>query len=194
MTERAPGRAAPRSRRAVTAPEPDINATAASLLGFLEKGPMTGWDLMVAAEDVIGDFWNVTRSQVYRELKVLAEQGLVTTMKAGPRDKQPYKITSAGSRAFRAWIAREPGLPNMRIPLVLSVFFGEFVPFDDLRRSAGKLRAHHVERLAAYRGFEADVEKGTWPHEALRLGIQFQEVMIDWIDSLPKRPPSRKGR
>ena len=154
---------------------------------------MTGWELMVEVEDVIGDFWNVTRSQIYRELKVLAEQGLVATLKAGPRDKQPYRITKEGSRAFREWIKREPGPPNMRIPLVLSVFFGDHVPFADLRRAADKLRVYHAERLAIYRGFEQRVPKGSWSMDALRLGIQFQEAMIAWIDSLPRRPRALKG-
>jgi DNA-binding PadR family transcriptional regulator len=166
----------------------DLNATAASLLGFLMHKPMTGWELMVEVEDIIGDFWNVTRSQIYKELKVLAAQGLVETMKVGPRDKQPYKITAEGARAFRAWIAREPGPPTMRIPIVLSVFFGEAVPFEDLRRAIAKQRAYHAGRLAVYEGFKTQAKSGTWPYEALRMGISFQQAMIAWLDSLPKKP------
>jgi DNA-binding PadR family transcriptional regulator len=183
------GAASPKKppRRAPAAATP-ANATAASLLGFLAHEPMTGWELMVQVENVIGDFWNVTRSQIYRELKVLASQGLVETMKAGSRDKQPYKITAAGMAAFRRWIAEEPGPPIMRVPLVLSVFFGEHVPFEDMTRAFKKLRAYHAERLEVYRGFLPVAPKGTWPHEALRMGLQFQEGMIAWIDSLPKRP------
>jgi DNA-binding PadR family transcriptional regulator len=183
------GVAAPRktARRPAEVPAP-LNATAASLLGFLANGPLTGWELMVQVENVIGDFWNVTRSQIYRELKVLAAQGLVETMKAGSRDKQPYRVTAAGMDAFRQWIAQEPGPPIMRVPLVLSVFFGEYVPFEEMTRSFAKLRAYHADRLEVYRGFLPGAPKGTWPHEALRMGLRFQEGMIAWIDSLPKRP------
>ena len=46
----------------------DLNPTAASLLGYLDVGPMTGWDLNEFVRASIGNFWNVTRSQVYREL------------------------------------------------------------------------------------------------------------------------------
>ncbi len=52
------------------------NPTAASLLGFLLEGPMTGWDIVAAVEGSIGYFWNLTRSQVYRELPALAEAGI----------------------------------------------------------------------------------------------------------------------
>ena len=54
-----------------------LNPTAATLLGFLHRGRMTGWDLAQMAEMVIGDFWNVTRSQVYRELRTLEGLDLV---------------------------------------------------------------------------------------------------------------------
>jgi DNA-binding PadR family transcriptional regulator len=168
------------------APE-DLNATAASILGFLEYEPKTGWDLAVEIEDIIGDFWSITRSQVYRELKVLAERGLVASMKSGPRDSQPYRLTDAGRKAFRAWIRRKPGRPNMRLPLVLQVFFGGSVPPAELAASLADLRAYHAERLAAYHAFEDEVDQGSWPHEALRLGIMFQETMIAWIDSVERR-------
>src|SRR2546429_256493 len=54
--------------------DPALNATAASLLGFLRAGPMTGWDLDQRVKLSIGNFWNVTRSQIYRELRVLTER------------------------------------------------------------------------------------------------------------------------
>jgi DNA-binding PadR family transcriptional regulator len=173
-------------------PAPELNATAASILGFLEHEPRTGWDLAVQVEDILGDFWNVTRSQIYRELKVLAAQGLVASMKTGPRDRQPYRLTEAGRRAFRKWIAQPPGPPNMRLPLVLQVFFAEAVEPAEIARSLASLRAYHEGRLAVYRGFEARVKKGSGQHDALRLGLMFQRTMIEWIDSMQKRRKAPK--
>ena len=96
----------------------ELNATAASILGFLQLNPMTGFELMNAIENIIGDFWHVTKSQVYRELKLLAEHGLVDTLAIGARDKQPYQITDEGRAAFRAWIRQPPTPPIMRMPIV----------------------------------------------------------------------------
>src|SRR3954466_15014517 len=58
-------------------PDTQINPTAAALLGLLHEGPMTGGQLMAAAERRLGPYWSMTRSQVYRELPVLAELGYV---------------------------------------------------------------------------------------------------------------------
>ena len=99
-----------------------LNATAATLLGFLHEGPMTGFDLLKKAEEVTGEFWNVTKSQVYRELKSLAADGSIAMRATGPRDRQPYSITRAGRAAFASWIALPPGPLNMRFPLALTVF------------------------------------------------------------------------
>ncbi|MHB8328152.1 MAG: PadR family transcriptional regulator, partial [Acidimicrobiales bacterium] len=73
-----------------------INPTAASLLGFLHGGPMTGWDLDQAVGGSIGNFWNVTRSQIYRELRALTGRGCVEPGQSGPRDRVPYSVTEVG--------------------------------------------------------------------------------------------------
>jgi DNA-binding PadR family transcriptional regulator len=172
----------------------DLNATAATILGFLDREPLTGWELAAHIEEIVGDFWNVTRSQIYRELKALAEQGLVASMKTGPRDRQPYRITEAGRRAFRGWIARSAEPPTMRIPLVLQVFFGDAVPAETLRQSLDDMRRYHAGRLDVYRLFEARIAKGTRRHDALRLGLMFQRTMIAWIDSLRPEGRGRRSR
>ena len=73
----------------------DLNPTAASLLGYLDLGPMTGWDLDQWVRNSIGNFWNVTRSQIYRELRTLTDKGYVKAGTSGPRDRVPHAITGA---------------------------------------------------------------------------------------------------
>ena len=102
----------------------DINPTAAALLGLLHEGPMTGGQLMASAERRLGPYWSMTRSQVYRELPALAEQGYVRLGKPGPRSSQPYAITAAGKRAFSRWLSETPGRDAVRNPTALRVAFG----------------------------------------------------------------------
>ena len=67
-----------------------LNATAGSLLGLLtDCGDLTGADLVRTAQTRIGSFYNVTRSQVYRELATLEGQGLVSAGPRGVRDARP---------------------------------------------------------------------------------------------------------
>jgi DNA-binding PadR family transcriptional regulator len=166
----------------------ELNATAASLLGFLLSGPCTGWDLVQAVEGSIGNFWNVTRSQVYRELRTLEAQGLVEAGETGPRDRRPYAVTEAGRQAFRNWIAREPGDAVIRFPLLLSVFFGEHVDPPVLRRYLALHRAQHEQRLAEYEQLHeaiGDLEEERFPVYALRFGIEYERAVLRWLDALP---------
>jgi DNA-binding PadR family transcriptional regulator len=161
-----------------------LNATAASLLGFLHEGPLTGWDLLEHVDGSVGNFWNVTRSQVYRELKTLAAQGLVATGASGQRDRVPYAITKAGRAAFAEWISREPGEGVLRLPLVLTVFFGAHV---DPARLARFLQSAHLEHQRTLEGYRAIRPEVTEPYQraALELGIAYEQTMLDWIAGLP---------
>ena len=165
-----------------------INPTAASLLGFLQSGPMAGWDLAAHIDRSVGNFWNVTRSQVYRELARLEAIGLVEGEAAGPRERRPYRITEPGRQAFRRWLNGEPGPDLIRSRLLLTVFFGEYLDQAKLRRFLTGHRLQHQRRLEAYREIEAALDENlTFPHETLEFGIALEELSIRWIESLEMR-------
>jgi DNA-binding PadR family transcriptional regulator len=172
-----------------------MNATAASLLGFLHAGPMTGWDLVVAAERTIGDFWSLTQSQVYRELASMAEAGLISRGERGTRDKQPYEITAAGRDAFAEWLAREPGPETIRFPLLLTILFGRHLPPERLAGFVATHRRVHADRLADYQRQRAELGDAIAAAEpyaiaTLDFGIAYEQAVLDWFDALP---PAIKG-
>ena len=96
----------------------DLNATSAALLGLLHDGPRTGGQLVAVAGERFGSFFSVTRSQVYRELPVLTEAGLLRLGKRGVRASQQYVITAAGKpndqRPATAYVFRDGNL--RRVP------------------------------------------------------------------------------
>jgi len=168
-----------------------LNATAASLLGFLHDGPMTGWDLVVAAEKRIGGFWSLTQSQVYRELTAMAAAGLVEAGERGRRDRKPYAITDAGRSAFAQWAAREPGHEVIRFPLLLSVMFGKHVPAERLADFVAVHRDRHADRLADYEGRRASPWDGApedepYARATLEFGLAYERAVLAWFDALPR--------
>ena len=166
----------------------DLNPTAASLLGFLHQGPMTGWDLAQAVADTIGDFWNVTRSQVYRELRTLEQQGLIKPGETGARDRLPYTLTDEGRQAFKRWIAREPGADVIRSPLLLTVWFGGHLDEGLLVHYLTMHRLLHQQRLATYEALHAQLEGqlgAEWSVYALRYGIEHERAVLRWMEALP---------
>lgn len=165
-----------------------VNSTAASLLGFLTAQPMTGWELVQTAQRTIGDFWSLTPSQVYRELKSMAEAGLVTAGERGVRDRQPYTITPAGRKAFQRWLEAGPGEETIRFPLLLTVLFGQHLPADRLAAVLRQQRAVHAARLAAYEALNTTEDKArrtAYQQATLDFGIAYETAVLAWFDQLP---------
>jgi DNA-binding PadR family transcriptional regulator len=162
-----------------------VNATAAALLGLLRGGPLSGYALYRLAADRLGDFWTVTRSQVYRELAAMASRGLVTVDAAGPRDRRDHRLTDDGRAAFRAWLHDEPGPDVVRIPLLLRLAFADELAPDRLAEVAAAQRATHAQRLAHYREVEATaLAAGAGDRDlvTLRFGLRYEEAVLRWFD------------
>lgn len=171
-----------------------LNATAASLLGFLHERPMSGWDLVETAQGVIGGFWSLTRSQVYRELARLAEDGLAEAGEPGSRDRREYTLTDAGRAAFLAWMEVEPGPEQIRYPLLLKVALGRHLSPERLAEFAASHRREHERRLAEYEEFQAAAlareRSGEEPRDpygqaTLDFGVRYERAVLEWFAALP---------
>jgi DNA-binding PadR family transcriptional regulator len=163
----------------------DLNPTAASMLGFLHNGPASGYELVKIAQLVIGDFWSLTRSQVYRELAGLADRGLVQAQPTGPRARRPYQLTEAGRAAFAAWLSQPPGTEQIRYPLLLTLSFGSMLDRDRLLGYIDAHRGIHEQRLATYRGMVAAGVADQYLRATLVFGIRYEEAVLGWISELP---------
>jgi DNA-binding PadR family transcriptional regulator len=166
-----------------------INPTAAALLGLLHDGPMTGGQLMAAAERRLGPYWSMTRSQVYRELPALAGLGYVKLGKPGPRSSQPYSITAAGKRAFLRWLAEAPGRDTVRNPVALRVAFAGLHSPAQLRELYAGANEYHAEALASAREQAREAKKSGDEHgaAALDFAVAYHRAALSWLKSVPAR-------
>lgn len=166
-----------------------LNATAGAILGLLRAGPRSGYDLVAEADEMIGGFWTVTRSQVYRELADLAQRGLVERGDRGARDRQPFLITQRGRAVFRDWVNTAPEPENLRIPLLLRLTFADEIDPERLREMLTCHREAHARRLGEYRKLERDLEKDGVPAEqrvTLAYGIAYEAAIVGWFERLPE--------
>ena len=161
----------------------ELNSTAASLLGFLHGGPASGYELVGIAEGLIGDFWSLTRSQVYRELATLSSHGLVTAGPVGPRARRPYELTDAGRAAFAAWLAEPPGAEQIRYPLLLKLAFGSAIDRDTLRGYLVEHRVMHERRLKHYCDIADDIDDKLL-RSTVRFGIHYERGVLAWMDEV----------
>ncbi len=164
-----------------------VNPTAAALLGLLHEGPMTGGQLMAAAERKLAPYWSMTRSQVYRELPVLAERGMVRLGKPGPRSSQPYALTAAGKRTFSRWLAEEPGRDTIRNPIALRIAFGGLHSATQLRNLQASANEYHSEALARVREQVKNAKKegDSYDASALEFAVAYHKAALSWLKTAP---------
>ena len=76
-----------------------------ALLGLLEDGPASGYDLTARFERSLRKYaWTAQQSHIYPELKRLADDGFATVTEEGARGRRTYAITNAGRAELRDWL------------------------------------------------------------------------------------------
>ncbi len=138
-----------------------VNATAAALLGLLQDGAATGGELVAAAEERYQGFFGLTRSQVYRELPLLVDRGLLRLGRRGARSSQSYQVSAAGRRAFLSWLSDGDGaapVGSIRSPLLLRLVHADTLTDPDRTALLAHATGAVNEQLAVARTAVGDAE------------------------------------
>lgn len=156
------------------------------LLGALSFGPRTGYSIKALLDKSIRFFWAISYSQIYPELKRLAERGLVEGRDTteGGRKRIEYRITEAGREQLDAWLKRPPATFEMRDEGLLKLFFaGEAEP-DDALRILTAIRRRRQEMEAQLRDLEQGATalqpENPYPDIVRRAGVEFFRLFAEW--------------
>jgi DNA-binding PadR family transcriptional regulator len=163
----------------------ELNATAAALLGLLHDGAKTGGQLVAVARERFGAFFSVTRSQVYRELPALADAGLVRLGKQGPRSSQQYVITAAGKKAFKSWLASEPGPDHLRSPLILRLVHAETLTAKQRTVLLDSARQTYTAELDDAKAIAKNSED-TFEKAIAEFAVARSRAALKLLDAIPK--------
>ena len=128
-----------------------------AILGLLQLGPMSGYDLKQTVDQSIGHFWREGWGRIYPTLHGLEAAGLVakrTEKKTGQTRGRPernvYTLRPAGRKRLREWLSRDWAPEVYRNELLLKVFFGRNAAPGVTRRHVERLREQRVTEIAAY--------------------------------------------
>ena len=98
-----------------------------AILGGLEKGPKTGYDLKKMLEQVRYQFWNESYGQIYPTLRKLVSNEWATMEveeQEGAPDKKIYTITDEGRAELERWLRQPASDFSMRDEVVLRLDLG----------------------------------------------------------------------
>jgi len=164
-----------------------------AILLMLEHEPSSGYDLLKQFRESLGYFWNAKHQQIYRQLKQLSDEKLIThvdTPQAHKPDKKVYRITTDGQSELYAWLS-SPTQPNKINDGLLVKIYGADVGdpekiLEELERhialhqhTLGKLKAIEERYLAAS---QEQQQKYRYPYITLRRGILGEEAWLKWAE------------
>jgi PadR family transcriptional regulator, regulatory protein AphA len=167
----------------------DLTTSEHAILGLLSFGEKSGYELLRFADRSVGFMWAPAKSQIYKVLPRLAASGLAgaTLVEQTARpDKQLYRLTQAGRRALREWLARVEADDEPDVYL-LKIFFGAHAPADAVADQVAAYRDVVANRLARYEEIDRQLtrdERNALPLHVLTLGLARQRAGVAWAEGL----------
>ena len=166
------------------------------LLGFLNLGPLTGYEVKKLLDQSTQAFWHAGLNQIYPTLKSLEDMGLVSSEiqpQEGRPDKRLYRITADGKAELLDWLS-EPirDLPPTKNLGLLKLFFAGYLDRDrillhlrtqldlheqELRRYQERVKPLITE-VVARTGLKRE---GTMWELVRQLGEAHERTYIEWL-------------
>ena len=147
------------------------STTANAILGLLALRPR--WATTQLTEQIgrnMRFLWPRAVSRVFAEAKSLVERGMATsTTEArtgrGAPTRTLYRITPAGRRQVRSWIATDPRPLTLECEALLRVLLADLGTIDDLRRAVRSVASDADEMIHVARAVAGEYLTGTAPFQ-----------------------------
>ncbi len=98
------------------------------ILGLLNYGPTTGYELDKSFKGTLNFFWQAQTSQIYRELSTMEKQGWVYSeviIQSDKPNKKLYALTEDGKVELNRWLRQNSIEEDIRVrdPFLVKLFF-----------------------------------------------------------------------
>lgn len=166
------------------------------ILGLLNYGEMTGYEIMQVFRDSLNFFWKAQTSQIYRELTGLEKKNQISKTvveQQGKPDKNVYAITQEGKEELLRWLTEDGLKLNPRSMTLMKVFFMGEGNREENIRCFQKFKAECEQALndlepvrgyiEAYGNVIDDAQKTLYWQMTLDYGRRSMQCYIDWAQS-----------
>ncbi len=170
-----------------------LKPSAYLILGMLQAGVETGYEIKRSVDLTTRFFWAASFAQVYPELARLEKDGYIqgSDQPRGARPRKVYRLTERGERALREWL-RSSRMPDFefRDEGLLRLFFASPLPEEEALALVGRLRLQAEEVDHAFRedilplAELAPAEGLRAPLVAARFGADYYSWRARWFAEL----------
>jgi PadR family transcriptional regulator AphA len=133
-----------------------------AILGFLEYGPMSGYDLKKNFDQSVAHFWSATQSHIYKALEDLESQGLVKSQviqQEGKPNRKQYQIMDAGRAELRRWVSTPLPVAGPRSAWLIQVFFAHDLTNEEIANLFEKRIEYLRACLSQVQGAQKNIDE-----------------------------------
>lgn len=169
------------------------------LLGFLNYGAMSGYDLKSLMDESTAHFWHAYHSQIYTTLRKLEADGLVESDVIDDDEsrlnRRVYTLTAAGRAELLAWLDQAlMSLPQVKEDLLVRLFFSASRDPQAVLNELRLQRQLHQQKLDYYEALSSEhllhsIEEARIPDRdvafwrtTLDFGRRFEVMYLRWLD------------
>jgi DNA-binding PadR family transcriptional regulator len=155
--------------------------TANAILGLLAlRREWSTWELTTQLRRNMRFFWPRAESQIYEEAKGLVTKGYARAERgySGKRPRTTYKITPAGRRALKQWLATPPRPTTLECEPLLRVLLADFATRDQLAAALDQVRADAQAILEVGRVVGPEYLAGTAPFQDQ---LHVRAIVLDFL-------------
>jgi PadR family transcriptional regulator, regulatory protein AphA len=168
------------------------------LLGFIDYGPMTGYELKQTIDVSTGFFWHAHHSQIYTTLRQMEKEGLVSSEFKNADDslrRRVYFLTPEGQNVLKKWLDTPmKEVSQVKEDFLVRIFFSGK---RDPKKVLGELKEHrrlHEETMENYEHIKNCIPDHGHPEMnnkdgnqkfwnlTLEMGFLYEKMYIEWLD------------
>ncbi|MGI8628019.1 MAG: PadR family transcriptional regulator [Geodermatophilaceae bacterium] len=178
--------------------EQNLPTTSYAILGLLTFGQeLTGYELKRWADSTLRFYWTApAMSQIYTELKRLADRRLVLSRETGGganRTTTRYRVSAKGARELRRWLAEsDPGFPVLKHPIALRLLLGHLLEPAQVRAMLESYDAELADQRRALRAVLDGIDNNPafeFPAHVARWGLAYYDGEQDAVRRVLKAVP-----
>jgi DNA-binding PadR family transcriptional regulator len=155
------------------------------LLGLLATRPLHGYELYQEYSRELGSVWAIGLSQLYAQLKLLEEAGLVSSETEVQPNRPPrkiYHLTAEGQAVFAEWIYQpSPSLRNMRVEFLARLYFFQRLSLPGFEQLVAEQKALCHNQAERY-GRQAAATDDSFRELVLEFRRGQLEAACRWLD------------
>lgn len=162
----------------------NMNNTQAVVLAMLRAGPSNTPRLYSAIEDQLGEFYNATRSAVFKEMSNVVHAGWVRSRGLD------YVLTAEGHTQFEKWLAQPPEMDLVRSTTLLRLFLAGSMDPERRKTFIETARNDYTERLRDARAVRKALASDPYGRAVASFIEDRLQALVTLLDSIQEMEPA----